>query len=142
MHPCHSSQHRDGVRGIGRLVAKNATSNQVGFSVLNFRTSGDTAKNQRGEQGPRVVAFRREIRVGKIAETRRPEQKEILKAAKRRLRATAETKGIGGAIERRDDAIRTLRGVSLPVFPFLRSRLVCRKPVVDGQSAIFSSFDW
>ena len=68
-------------------------------------------------------------------ETRRPDQKEILcnsdlKTAKRRLRST-ETTGIGGAVERRDDAIRTLRGVSSPVFPFLRLRLVCRK-IVDG----------
>ena len=51
----------------------------------------------------------------------------------RRLRAT-ETTGIEGAIERRDDAIRMLRGVSYlssPVYPFLRSRLVCRK-LADG----------
>ena len=39
-----------------------------------------------------------------------------------------ETTGIGGAIERRDDAIRTLRGVSSPVFP---SRRMCRK-LSDG----------
>ena len=61
---------------------KKATSDQVGFSVLNSRTSGYTAQNQRGERFGQTstgfVAFRREIRVGKIVETRRPRQKEIV----------------------------------------------------------------
>ena len=32
------------------VSTKNATSGQVGFSVLNSWTSGDTAQNQKGEQ--------------------------------------------------------------------------------------------
>ena len=68
--------------------------------------------------------------VGKIAETRHPDKKvqcEILKAAKRRLRAT-DTTGIRGAIER-----RTIPSRDFAMFlhsPFLRS--TCR----DGLSAI------
>ena len=65
---------------------------------------------------------------------------EILKAAKCRLKAT-ETTGIGEVIERIDDAIGTLRGVSSPVFRLVRSRLVCGK-IADGLSTIFPSFDW
>ena len=63
------------------VSTKNATSGQVRFSVLNSRTSGYTAQNQRGEQSSSqtssgLVVFRRETRVGKIGETRRPDQKQ------------------------------------------------------------------